>query len=49
MSSEILAVGLDVGTSRVRCVIGEPSEDGKLNILGVGESDSKGLRRGIVT
>ncbi len=49
MSSEILAVGLDVGTSRVRCVIGEPSEDGKLNILGVGEADSKGLRRGIVT
>ncbi|HQY68292.1 MAG TPA: cell division protein FtsA, partial [Pyrinomonadaceae bacterium] len=49
MNSEILAVGLDVGTSHIRCVIGEPSEDGKLNVLGVGEADSKGLRRGIVT
>jgi len=49
MSSEIQAVGLDVGTSKVRCVIGESSSDGKLNIIGVGESESKGMRRGIVT
>ncbi|MBP6003003.1 MAG: cell division protein FtsA [Pyrinomonadaceae bacterium] len=49
MSSEIQAVGLDVGTSKVRCVIGESSDDGKLNIIGVGEAESKGLRRGIVT
>ncbi|HMT08259.1 MAG TPA: cell division protein FtsA [Pyrinomonadaceae bacterium] len=49
MSNEITAVGLDIGTSKVRCIIGEPSADGKLNILGAGESDSKGLRRGVVT
>lgn len=49
MSNEIQAVGLDVGTSKVRCVIGEPGDDGKMNIIGVGEADSKGLRRGIVT
>lgn len=49
MSREIQAVGLDVGTSKVRCVIGEPSDDGKMNIVGVGEADSRGLRRGIVT
>jgi len=49
MSSEIQGVGLDVGTSKVRCVIGESSSDGKLNIIGVGESESKGMRRGIVT
>jgi len=49
MNREIQAVGLDIGTSKVRCVVGEPSEDGQLVILGVGESDSKGLRRGIVT
>lgn len=49
MSREIQAVGLDVGTSKVRCVIGEPSENGKMTILGIGEADSKGLRRGIVT
>ena len=49
MSREIQAVGLDVGTSRVRCVIGEPTDNGQMIILGVGESESKGLRRGIVT
>ncbi len=49
MSNEIQAVGLDIGTSRVRCVIGEPSGDGKMNIVGVGEAESKGLRRGVVT
>ncbi|CAN5606408.1 cell division protein FtsA [soil metagenome] len=49
MNSEIQAVGLDIGTSRVRCVIGEPSADGKMNIVGIGEAESKGLRRGVVT
>ena len=49
MRGEIQAVGLDIGTSRVRCVIGEPSVDGKMNIVGIGEAESKGLRRGVVT
>ena len=49
MANEIHAVGLDIGTSRVRCVIGEPAANGKMNIVGVGESESKGLRRGVVT
>jgi cell division protein FtsA len=48
MSREIHAIGLDVGTSKVRCVVGE-AEAGKLKIVGVGEADSRGLRRGIVT
>jgi len=48
MSSEIQAVGLDIGTSRVRCVIGEPAAGGKMNIVGIGEAESKGLRRGVV-
>lgn len=49
MIRDIHAVGLDVGTSKVRCVIGEPAEDGKMNIVGIGEANSRGLRRGIVT
>src|SRR4026209_1439190 len=49
MSREIHAVGLDVGTIMVRCVIGEPSDDGKMDIIGIGEADCRGLRRGIVT
>ncbi len=49
MNREILAVGLDVGTSKVRCVIGEPSDKGKMDIIGTGEAESRGMRRGIVT
>ncbi len=49
MKNDIHSIGLDVGTSRVRCVIGEAAEDGRMNIVGIGSCDSKGLRRGIVT
>ncbi|MCO5334209.1 MAG: hypothetical protein M9893_09410 [Pyrinomonadaceae bacterium] len=49
MSNDIQAVGLDIGTSKIRCIIGEASPDGRMNIIGAGEADSKGLRRGVVT
>lgn len=48
MSQEFNAIGLDIGTTRVRCVVGERSGDGSMNIVGVGEAESKGLRRGVV-
>ena len=44
----IQAVGLDIGTSKIRCVIGEPSDNGAMNIVGIGQSESRGMRRGIV-
>ncbi len=49
MTQDIQAIGLDIGTSKVRCVIGEPGDNGLMNIIGFGEADSRGLRRGIVT
>ncbi len=49
MTNEIHAIGLDIGTSKVRCVIGEAGDGGTMNIVGIGEADSRGLRRGIVT
>lgn len=49
MTNDIHAIGLDIGTSKVRCVIGEAAEGGRMNIVGIGEADSRGLRRGIVT
>lgn len=49
MNREIQAVGLDIGTSKVRCVIGEASDNGVMNIVGIGQCESRGLRRGIVT
>ena len=41
-------VGLDVGTSSVSAVVGEALDDGSLDIVGIGVSDSRGIRRGIV-
>jgi cell division protein FtsA len=49
MNQEIQAVGLDIGTGTVRCVVGEPADDGRMNIVGIGSCESRGLRRGIVT
>lgn len=49
INRQVNAVGLDIGTSRIRCVIGEPSEKGGMNIIGFGHAESRGLRRGIVT
>src|SRR5215467_1349599 len=41
-------VGLDIGTSSVRVVIAELL-DGQLEIVGIGDADSKGLRRGVIS
>src|SRR5437763_14721215 len=41
-------VGLDIGTSRVTCIIGEPGDGGLLDVVGIGESEAKGLRKGVV-
>src|SRR5215510_5140134 len=46
-NSPIIA-GLDIGTSSVRVVIAE-ALDGQLEIVGIGEADSKGLRRGVIS
>jgi cell division protein FtsA len=45
-SSQI--VGLDVGTTKVCVLIAEPSETGPLQIIGVGCSPSRGMRKGVV-
>jgi cell division protein FtsA len=41
-------VGLDIGTTNVRAVVGEYNESGVLEIIGVGVAPSTGLRRGVV-
>ncbi len=49
MSRRKKTVGLDLGTSRVSVVIAESDEPGAaITILGVGESPSDGLRKGVV-
>ena len=43
-----LIVGLEIGTSKVCAVVGEQAADGALNIIGVGQSRSRGVRKGEV-
>ncbi len=40
-------VGLDIGTTKICCVIAEV-DNGRLNIIGVGTHPSRGLRKGVV-
>ncbi len=39
-------VGLEIGTSKVCCVVSEILPDGSLNVIGVGQSKSSGVRKG---
>ncbi|MDR3357816.1 MAG: cell division protein FtsA [Desulfovibrio sp.] len=43
-----LIVGLDIGTTKICAVVGELQDSGFVDIVGVGESDSTGLRKGVV-
>ncbi|HXJ80992.1 MAG TPA: cell division protein FtsA [Candidatus Methylomirabilis sp.] len=44
---QVLA-GLDVGTTKICCVIAEWSPHGTLDVIGVGMSPSHGLRKGVI-
>lgn len=48
MLADNLLVGLDIGSTKICAVIGEINERGLIEIIGVGESKSEGLRRGVV-
>ncbi len=48
MKQKEIVVGLDVGTSHVRVIVGENRSDGTINIIGVGLSPSEGLKKGFV-
>lgn len=41
-------IGLDIGTSRVTCVIAAPGEEALLSLVGTGEADARGLRKGVI-
>ena len=42
-----LVVGLDIGTTKICCVVGEVFDDG-VDIIGVGTTPSLGMRKGVV-
>ncbi|MBL4888619.1 MAG: cell division protein FtsA [Candidatus Lindowbacteria bacterium] len=41
-------VGLDIGTSKVCAIVGEVTNEGIIEIVGVGQAPSEGLRKGVV-
>jgi len=46
--SERYVVGLDIGTSKISCVVGELRPGGIVQLVGLGEAPSRGLRKGVV-
>ncbi|MEQ1668384.1 MAG: cell division protein FtsA, partial [Sulfuriferula sp.] len=43
-----LIVGLDIGTSKVIAIVAEVSEEGDINVVGMGSHPSRGLKKGVV-
>ena len=44
-----IVVGLDIGTTKIVCMVGSKNEFGKIEILGMGKSESVGVTRGVVS
>jgi len=44
--SSSIIVGLEIGTSKICAVVGDLNDDGALNIIGIGQSPSRGVRKG---
>ena len=48
MSTPVYIVGLDIGTTKIACFVGEKVENGKIVIRGYGKTESTGVKRGMV-
>lgn len=48
MEQNDIAVGLDIGTTKIVAMIGKKNEYGKVEIVGIGKSRSLGVHRGVV-
>src|SRR5437667_11959996 len=42
-----IVVGLDIGTTKICCIVGEVTPDG-IDVIGIGTHPSRGLRQGVV-
>ncbi|MGR8941862.1 MAG: cell division protein FtsA [Gammaproteobacteria bacterium] len=43
-----LIVGLDIGTTKVAAIVGEITSDGNIEVIGIGQTGSRGLKKGVV-
>jgi cell division protein FtsA len=48
MDNNNIAVGLDIGTTKIVAMIGRRNEFGKVEVMGIGKSKSLGVKRGVV-
>ena len=48
MEEDNIAVGLDIGTTKIVAMIGRKNEYGKVEIVGIGKTKSLGVHRGVV-
>ena len=48
MKNNKIAVGLDIGTTKIVAMMGVKNEYNKLDIVGIGKSKSRGVHRGVV-
>ncbi len=43
-----IIVGLDIGTTKICCIVSALTEEGAIDVIGLGVSPSRGLRKGVV-
>jgi len=48
MENSPIIAGIDIGTTKICAIVGRKNEVGKLEILGMGKSESLGVMRGVV-
>ena len=48
METSEIVVGLDIGTTKIVAIVGRKNEFGKIEILGMGKTESYGVARGVV-
>ncbi len=48
-SKDVIIVGLDIGTTKIAAIVGKRNEEGKIEILGSGKTESIGVKRGVVS
>jgi cell division protein FtsA len=49
MENTKIAVGLDIGTTKIVAMIGRKNEYGKIEVVGIGKAKSLGVKRGVVS
>ncbi len=49
MENNKIAVGLDIGTTKIVAMIGRKNEYGKIEVIGIGKAKSLGVKRGVVS